>query len=60
MVMDAITELLLSRADDSGHRYYSLSSAIMKNRKKYYDVLEYSQKSTMDIPEDNAECDSGF
>ena len=42
MVMDAITELLLSRADDSGHRYYSLSSAIMKNRKKYYDVLEYS------------------
>lgn len=44
-----ITEMLLSRADDSDHRYYSLSSAIMKNRKEYYDVLEYSQKSTMNI-----------
>lgn len=44
-----ITEMLLSRADDSAHRYYSLSAAIMKSRKECYDILEYSQKSTMDI-----------
>lgn len=44
-----ITEMLLARADNSPHRYYSFSSAIMKNRKAYYDALEYAEKSTMDV-----------
>lgn len=44
-----ITEMLLARADNSPRRYYSFSSAIMKNRKAYYDALEYAEKSTMDV-----------
>ena len=44
-----ITEMLLARADNLPHRYYSFSSAIMKNRKAYYDALEYAEKSTMDV-----------
>lgn len=44
-----IAEMLLARADDMDHRYYSFSAEIMNNRKEYYDVLEYCQKSTLDI-----------
>lgn len=44
-----ISEMLLARADNTDHRYYSFSTAIMNNKKEYYDVLEYCQKSTMDI-----------
>ena len=44
-----ITEMLLARADNSERRYYSLSAGIRKNRKEYYDVLEYCQKSSLDI-----------
>ena len=45
----AIAEMLLARADNTSHRYYSLSSAIMADRKAYYEILEYCQKGTMDI-----------
>ena len=44
-----IAEMLLSRADGISHRYYSFSAEIMNNKKEYYDVLEYCQKSTLDI-----------
>lgn len=44
-----IAEMLLARADDMDYRYYSFSAEIMNNRKEYYDVLEYCQKSTLDI-----------
>ena len=44
-----ITEMLLAKADGLPHRYYSLSLEIMKNRKEYYDILEYTQKNTMDV-----------
>ena len=46
-----ITELLLSRADATSQRYYSLSSAILNNRNSYYHHLETSQKGELDITE---------
>ena len=44
-----ITEMLLSRADKSKHRYYSLSSEIMLQRKLYYEILEATQKGNLNI-----------
>lgn len=38
-----IMELLLARADDTEHRYYSISKAILSNKKDYYDILEKTQ-----------------
>lgn len=46
-----ITEMLLSRADQAGERYYSLSSQILQNRKAYYDNLEHAQNGGMDVTE---------
>lgn len=45
----AITDLLLTRADEVPHRYYSMSARIQKERSSYYHVLEFSQKGTLDI-----------
>lgn len=45
----ALTEVFLSRSDDSSFRFYSMCSQIMKNRQEYYSVLENTQKGTMDI-----------
>ncbi len=45
----AITDLLLTRADGVTQRYYSMSAQIQKERKKYYSILETSQKGTLDI-----------
>lgn len=44
-----ITEMLLSRADLTQKRYYSLSSIILSHRKQYYQYLEMTQKGTLDI-----------
>lgn len=44
-----ITEMLLSRADKTPHRYYSLSSEIMNQRKQYYEILEATQKGDLNI-----------
>jgi len=44
-----ITEMLLSRADKTNKRFYSLSSAILNKRKDYYQILEKSQKGGLDI-----------
>ena len=44
-----ISEMLLAKADGTEHRYYSVSAEIMNTRKEYYEVLEYCQKSTLDI-----------
>lgn len=44
-----LTELLLSRADKTSQRYYSLSSEILNHRKAYYDHLEHTQKGDLDI-----------
>ncbi len=45
----AITEIFLSRSDDCSFRFYSMCSQIMKNRREYYDILEATQKGTLDI-----------
>ncbi|MFT4666644.1 MAG: Fic family protein [Polaribacter sp.] len=45
----ALTDLLLSRSDGVIQRYYSMSSQILKERKGYYEILEKSQKGTLDI-----------
>ncbi len=47
----AITDMLLARADDSGERFYSMSSQILAERKRYYEVLQNVQHSTGDITE---------
>ena len=45
----AIGDLLLARADGSSQRFYSLSAQIQRERKAYYDILERTQKGTMDV-----------
>ena len=45
----AIGDLLLVRADGSPQRFYSLSAQIQRERKAYYEILECTQKGTMDV-----------
>src|SRR5690606_31953764 len=40
----AIGDLLLTRADGSPQRFYSLSAQIQREHKAYYDILERTQK----------------
>ncbi len=47
----AITDLLLARAEDRGERFYSMSSQILTERKRYYEVLQKVQHSSGDITE---------
>jgi Fic family protein len=47
----AITDMQLSRADKTPQRFYSMSSQIRTERKEYYDVLEKTQKGSLDITE---------
>ena len=47
----AITDMLLARAESSGERFYSMSSQILVERKRYYEVLQKEQHSTGDITE---------
>jgi Fic family protein len=45
----AIADMQLARADESKQRFYSMSSQIQKERNMYYDMLEKTQKGTLDI-----------
>lgn len=45
----AIGDYFLAQADKLPHRFYSLSSAILRNRKQYYHALELNQKGGLDI-----------
>lgn len=45
----AIAELMLARADRSALRFYSMSAQIRSERRHYYDLLEATQKGSMDI-----------
>lgn len=47
----AIADLQLARSDESQQRFYSMSAQIRKERNDYYDVLESTQKGTLDITE---------
>jgi Fic family protein len=46
-----IADMQLARADGSSQRFYSMSVQIQKERKKYYDILEKTQKGDLDITE---------
>lgn len=45
----AIGDLLLARGDGSPQRFYSLSAQIQRERKGYYEILERTQKGTLDV-----------
>lgn len=45
----AVGDLFLARADGSPQRFYSLSAQIQRERKDYYDVLELTQKGSLDV-----------
>lgn len=47
----AVTDMLLARAEGSGERFYSMSSQILAERKRYYEVLQKVQHSSGDITE---------
>jgi Fic family protein len=50
-VARAIGDLLLARADGSSQRFYSLSAQIQRERKAYYEILERTQRRSMDVTE---------
>jgi Fic family protein len=45
----AIGDLLLARADGSPQRFYSLSAQIQSERSAYYDILEQTQRGSLDV-----------
>jgi Fic family protein len=45
----AVGDLLLARAEGSPQRFYSLSAQIQRERKGYYEILERTQKGSMDV-----------
>lgn len=45
----AITDMLLARADGTSQRFYSMSAQILRERAKYYAILEQTQKGNLDI-----------
>lgn len=45
----AIADFFIAQSDGQPHRYYSVSSAILKDRKQYYQQLEQASKSGLDI-----------
>ena len=45
----ALGDMLLARADRTNQRFYSMSSQIMKSKNQYYNILESTQKGSMDI-----------
>ena len=45
----AISDLALTRSEQSSQRFYSMSAQIQQERTAYYDTLELTQKGTIDI-----------
>lgn len=45
----AVGDMALARAEQSAQRFYSLSAQIQRERKDYYDMLERTQKGTLDV-----------
>ena len=45
----AIAEWALARSEDSPQRFYSMSAQILLERHEYYDILERTQKGTLDV-----------
>ena len=45
----AIADLALARSEQSPKRFYSMSAQIRLERNDYYDILERTQKGTLDV-----------
>jgi Fic family protein len=45
----AIADLALARSEQSSQRFYSMSAQIRQERVKYYEILEQTQKATLDV-----------
>lgn len=45
----AVGDMALARAEQSAQRFYSLSAQIQRERKDYYELLERTQKGTLDV-----------
>jgi Fic family protein len=45
----AIADMTLARSEKASQRFYSMSGQIQQERNAYYDVLEKSQKGTLNI-----------
>ncbi|MDO8805145.1 MAG: Fic family protein [Elusimicrobiota bacterium] len=45
----AIADWALARSENTSRRFYSMSAQIRKERKLYYDLLEKTQKGSLDI-----------
>ncbi len=45
----AIADMALARSENSPQRFYSMSAQIRQERNAYYDILEETQKGTLDI-----------
>ena len=45
----AITDMMISWAENSPYRFYSMSAQIQKDKKEYYKILEVIQKSSLDL-----------
>lgn len=48
-VARALADLALARAEETGLRFYSMSAQIEAQKKQYYDILERTQKGTLDV-----------
>ena len=46
-----LTDLALAQADKQSVRFYAMFVGIMANRKRYYEILEQTQKGDLDITE---------
>src|SRR4051812_12751372 len=47
--IEGIADLALARSESSPQRFYSMSTQIRQEHRAYYDILERTQKGTMDI-----------
>jgi Fic family protein len=45
----AVGDMALARAEKSAQRFYSLSAQIQRERKDYYNLLEATQRGTLDV-----------
>jgi Fic family protein len=45
----AIADMALARSENSSQRFYSMSAQIRQERAAYYNILEQTQKGTLDI-----------
>jgi Fic family protein len=47
----AISDYALAQAEHQAVRFYAMAASIMEHRKDYYDILEKTQKGSLDITE---------